>query len=187
LHVSPDDALVAPRHVLLVGGTGVGKTTVGRLLANTLGRSFVDSDTLIEARAERTVREIFAHQGEEAFRALERDVLHALAHDLVTPHVIALGGGAPEKGGDAYDALAARSHVIWLRARPETVLARLGASGVARRPMLAACDPLVRLAALLAARESYYARGSTAYDTDDATPAALAQRIAREVRNASDR
>ena len=62
-------------HLVLVGMMGAGKTTVGRLLAERLGRRLVDSDELIEARTGRTVREIFETDGEAAFRALETAAL----------------------------------------------------------------------------------------------------------------
>src|SRR5215471_15380515 len=73
---------------------GAGKTTVGRLLAEALGVPFLDSDHVIEARAGRPIPEIFATDGEQAFRALEHEVIAGL---LRGPDVVlALGGGAAE-------------------------------------------------------------------------------------------
>ena len=71
---------------------GSGKTTVGRLVAERLDRPFLDSDEVIEARTGRTVREIFATDGEPAFRALEADVL-AEALGTAPPAVVAAAGG----------------------------------------------------------------------------------------------
>jgi shikimate kinase len=80
--------------IVLVGFMGAGKTTVGGLLARRLGLPLADSDQVIEERTGRQVRQIFAEDGEPAFRALEHQVIGELLEgpDLV----IAVGGGAPE-------------------------------------------------------------------------------------------
>src|SRR4051794_31328522 len=81
-----------PRHVVLVGMMGAGKTTVGSRLARRLDRPFVDSDVQVERRAARTVRQIFETEGEAAFRAIESEALaEALASE--EPAVIAAAGG----------------------------------------------------------------------------------------------
>ncbi|MBN1122131.1 MAG: shikimate kinase [Anaerolineae bacterium] len=82
-----------PRHsIALAGFMGTGKSSVGRLVAKKLSLDFVDADSVIVERAGKTIAEIFADDGEPAFRALEAEVCRELAHqpDLV----IALGGGA---------------------------------------------------------------------------------------------
>jgi shikimate kinase len=83
--------------IVLVGFMGAGKTTVGHLLSARLGVPFVDSDLVIEQRSGRPVRQIFAEDGEPAFRALEHDVIAGLLDgpDLV----LAVGGGAAEHPG----------------------------------------------------------------------------------------
>jgi shikimate kinase len=98
--------------IVLVGFMGAGKTTVGRVLADKLGLAFLDSDVVIEQRTGRTVREIFAEDGEPAFRVLE----HAVIADLLSgPDVVlALGGGAPEHGGTR-DLLNAGPSVVYLQ------------------------------------------------------------------------
>src|SRR5947208_13903360 len=81
-----------PRHVILIGMMGSGKTTVGGRLARALDRPFVDSDVQVEQRTARTVREIFETDGEAAYRVLESEVLaEALASE--EPAVIAAAGG----------------------------------------------------------------------------------------------
>ena len=82
----------APR-IALIGFMGSGKSTVGRLLARRLGYRFVDVDALIEEREGRSIREIFAAQGEEAFRRLESRALRELT--AAQAIVAAAGGGAP--------------------------------------------------------------------------------------------
>jgi predicted kinase len=80
--------------IVLIGFMGAGKSTVGREVASRLGLPFVDSDSVIEERERRSVAEIFAHDGEPAFRSVERrTVLDLLAGP---PAVLALGGGAVE-------------------------------------------------------------------------------------------
>ena len=83
---------VSPRrHLLLVGLSGAGKTTVGRLVAAALGAPFVDLDEEVARRAGRTIAEVFGEEGESAFRALES----ACARDALAgaPAVVAAGGG----------------------------------------------------------------------------------------------
>jgi shikimate kinase len=120
--------------IVLVGFMGAGKTTVGRLLAGQLGVPFVDSDHLIEARAGRPIPEIFATDGEPAFRALEHEVIADL---LSGPDaVLALGGGAAEHEGTRK--LLASVPVAYLRVSYAEALARVDGDGY--RPMLARPD-----------------------------------------------
>ena len=79
--------------IVLVGFMGAGKTTVGTLLAARLGLPFADSDQVLEDRAGRPIRQIFAEDGEPAFRALEYEIIAGLLDG--PPMVLALGGGAP--------------------------------------------------------------------------------------------
>ena len=81
--------------VFLVGYMGCGKSSIGRALARRLGFRFLDTDALLEQRCGRSVREIFASEGEERFRELERDVLSELVAGAGPDAVVATGGGAP--------------------------------------------------------------------------------------------
>jgi shikimate kinase len=117
--------------IVLVGFMGAGKTTVGRLLAGELGLPFTDSDHVIEERAGRPVPQIFADDGEPAFRTLEHQVIADL---LDGPElVLALGGGAAEH--PLTRQRLAASQVVYLHVSYEQALARVG--GDAGRPMLA--------------------------------------------------
>ena len=80
------------KNIILIGMMGCGKTTAGRLLAQQLGRPFVDCDELMEGRTGRTIAEIFAQDGERGFRSLESQVLEQLSNQEGL--VIATGGGA---------------------------------------------------------------------------------------------
>lgn len=116
--------------VVLIGTMGAGKTTVGRLVAEALGLAFADTDHVIEERAGKPVSEIFVDDGEEHFRALEREVV---AQALVSHDgVLALGGGAPV---DPETRALLREHpVAFLRVGLADAGARVGL-GVSR-PML---------------------------------------------------
>ena len=89
----------ADQHLVFVGMMAVGKTTVARAAAEKLARPLFDSDVMIEARTGRTVREIFADEGEPAFRALETDALNAALASAV-PAVIAAAGGVVMSAGN---------------------------------------------------------------------------------------
>lgn len=153
---------------------GAGKSAVGRRLAARLGLAFVDTDAEIERRAGASVREIFEREGEAGFRGRERAAIEAVAG----PAVVALGGGAIAQPGAA-EHLAARGTVVYLRARPETLLARVGDAEA--RPLLRGLPPEARrerLRGLLAEREAAYATASVIVDTDDLEVGAVAARIA---------
>jgi shikimate kinase / 3-dehydroquinate synthase len=117
--------------IVLVGFMGAGKTTVGRLLADKLGLPFLDSDVVIEQRTARTVREIFAEDGEPAFRAVEHQVVADL---LDGPDVVlALGGGAPEHPATR-TLLGGGPSVVYLQVGYAQAMARV--AGDEYRPML---------------------------------------------------
>jgi shikimate kinase len=168
--------------VWLVGMMGAGKSAVGALLAEGLGLAFVDLDREIEAAAGRRIAELFASEGEAGFRKREREALEALAGQ---PAVVALGGGAAGQPGAA-ERLLATGRVVYLRARPETLAARIGADP--ERPLLAGLSPELRLAKLrqlLAEREAAYLRAPCVVDTDALDAAAAAREVARRLGAAS--
>jgi shikimate kinase len=154
----------AERHLVLVGLMGAGKTTVGRGCAARLGRAFVDTDELVGATTGRSVAEIFASDGEAAFRVLERSAI-ADACASPNPMVIACGGGAV-LDPDNRRALREHAVVVWLDAAPDVLAART--AGNEARPLLAGADhatALTRLARLRAG--AYEAAAHVRVDTAD--------------------
>ena len=164
--------------VVLTGFMGTGKSEVGRRLAAALGWPFLDTDTLVERAAGRSVAAIFAADGEAAFRTRERE---AVAEACAAPAaVIAVGGGAL-LDPDNRRVLLAAGPVICLRATPREILRRLGEAR--DRPLLngdgtaSADERLVRIESLLAARASLYALATHAVETDGLTPDQVAARV----------
>ena len=120
--------------IVLVGFMGAGKTTVGHMLADKLGLPFIDSDVIIESRSGRTVREIFAADGEPAFRELEHEITAELLRG--EDAVLALGGGGVEHPA-TQDALKGRQ-VVYLQVGYDEAMVRV--SHDEYRPMLRAPD-----------------------------------------------
>lgn len=138
--------------ITLIGLMGVGKTTIGRRLANRLGLPFVDADAEIEIAAGLTVVEIFERFGEAHFRDGERRVIARLIDGM--PKVIATGGGAFMN--EATRALILeRTTAVWLQADIETLVQRVGKRE--GRPLLQGRDPGAVLRELAAARNPIYA------------------------------
>ena len=163
-----------PRHLILVGLPGAGKTTAGRAAAARLGRRFIDFDAEIEIREGMTIARIFAERGEPYFRKLERELTAELLG--TDPAVVAPGGGWMTNLA-AVALVRPIASIIYLRARPESVLRRLGAERDAR-PLLAGPEPLVALERLLDAREPMYASADHVIDTDLVDPQRVIDNIA---------
>jgi len=154
--------------IVLVGFMGAGKSTVGSLLAARLGLPFTDSDQVIEQRAGRPIRQIFAEDGEPAFRALEHQVIAELLDGPA--RVLALGGGAAEHPGTRHKLASAQ--VVYLHVSYEQALQRVG--GDDGRPLLAWPD----LAALYQRRLGVYAGVATlTVPTDGRRPEAVTEDI----------
>ncbi|MHA6794866.1 shikimate kinase [Pseudonocardia bannensis] len=141
--------------LVLVGPPGSGKSTVGRVLARRLGVSFTDIDVLIEERIGKTIADMFTQDGEDAFRALEREVV---ARALVeTDGVLALGGGSVLAAATRE---ALRGHrVVSLKVGLADGLRRTGMSTA--RPLLAGVNPRATFKALLDARAPLYREVAT--------------------------
>jgi len=171
---SPAAARAAASNLILVGFMGAGKTTVGRRLAERLHWEVVDCDDLIEARAKKTIAEIFASEGEAAFRDLEAELAATLRDYRQT--VITTGGGIVERAANLAR-LRAAGRIIYLRAQPEVLYTRL--AGSTHRPLLRVADPLGRIQELLAQRAARYEAADQTIDTDDLTVDEVVEAILR--------
>jgi 3-dehydroquinate dehydratase / shikimate dehydrogenase len=161
------------RNLVLIGMRGAGKTTVGRILAERLDRPFVDLDQVIEADAGRSISDIFAEEGEVAFRHRERQaLLRELAKDGL---VLALGGGAVESGQAMAEVRRRDPLVVLLTAEVATLAGRVRGSG---RPSLTGRRPEEEIAEVLLRREpTFEALAGLVVDTGRGSPMAAADRI----------
>jgi shikimate kinase len=142
---------------------GAGKSTVGRILADDLERKFVDSDDEIERRVGQTIAQIFASDGETAFRRIEAETIEALSNDAA---VVALGGGALTSAG-LLDMLVESGDLVYLKASVDLLMARI--VDPASRPLLGGLDEKdrrARIEALLEERRGLYERATFVVDAD---------------------
>lgn len=160
-----------PLPIVLTGFMGTGKTSVGQVLADKLGREFVDMDVLIQSEEGMAIRDIFAMHGEQYFRDRETEVCARLAAS--GNRVIATGGGTlvnPLNRARFVDAL-----VVCLDAAPEEILGRL--HGAQDRPLLATANPHQRIVELMDARREAYAQIEWHLDTSGKTVEQVAGEI----------
>lgn len=139
--------------LILIGYRGSGKTTVGRIVADRLGWNFLDADTVLEERFGKTIREIFAEEGESGFREKESAIVAELA--TCRDVVLATGGGVilREENRDALK----NGFVVWLTASAQSLWTRIQADATTaeRRPALSG-GGLQEVEELLAKREPLY-------------------------------
>ena len=169
-------------NLTLIGYRATGKTTLARLLAERLGWDWIDADVEIERRAGKSIARIFAEDGEPAFRDLEVQVTADLCRRPKL--VLAAGGGAPLRPENR-QAMREAGKVVWLKAAPETILARMtgDATTAGRRPNLTNQGGLGEIVELLGRREPIYQE--TAHievDTEQKTPPQLTDEILQRLR-----
>jgi len=170
----------------LIGYRATGKTTLARLLAERLGWNWIDADVEIERRAGKSIARIFAEDGEPAFRDLEAQVIADLCRR--TRLVLAAGGGAPMRP-ESRRAMRQGGKVVWLMARPETILQRMSADATTadRRPSLTGKSPLKEIVDLLRRREPIYQESADLrIDTEAKTAAQVAAEILAQLKLAPD-
>lgn len=149
----PGSTLPASAGLALVGYRATGKTTVGRLIADRLGRPFLDADAELERRGGRSIASLFADGGELAFRDLEERTIR----DLCGEHpgaVLATGGGSVLRDGNRRN-LRAFGRVLWLAAPAEVIVERLRREP-GSRPALTASGLFEEVGQVLQAREPLY-------------------------------
>ena len=151
------------RTIALVGLMGVGKSSVGRRLANALSLPFRDADAEVETAAGRSISDIFSELGEAAFREGERRVIARLLDQ--PPHVLATGGGA-FMNDQTRALIKSRAVSVWLKADLEVLARRVGRKDT--RPLLVGKDPLEVLKAQAEARYPAYEQADVIVETGDA-------------------
>jgi len=174
----------AMQHIFLIGLSGSGKSTVGRLLAQRLDRTLLDIDALIEQECGKRIPAIFAQHGEAYFRACESRILAKVTQETAGS-VLATGGGIVIRPENR-TLMTERGVRIFLQVNPQSALERLQAqqaaalaSGVApeTRPLLAGADPLATLQDLYNARAAWYQEAEFCCRTDGKSAAQVVQEV----------
>jgi len=163
-----------PRNIVLIGMRGSGKSAVGPLLAEALGRHFNDTDEMVEDWEGLPIAEVWKAYGEAYFRDVESRVAESVAQR--GGKVLATGGGIVLRDANVA-ALRASGVIVWLRAEPDVLRRRL-AGRTGSRPSLTGADPLDELAVVAAQRaERYAAAADFICDTDTLTRHGVADAI----------
>lgn len=173
--------------ITLIGYRGCGKSSVGPILAERIGCSFFDSDSLVERKAEKSIAAIFADEGEAAFRQLESEVLEDL---LETPPAVIGSGGGAILADINRDRMREAGPVVWLRASPETLATRIAADDVSKkneRPSLTGKSVSEEVADVLKVRlPLYQAAAIITIDVDTGTPEEITDQIFDAVTSLDD-
>ncbi|WP_395002571.1 shikimate kinase [uncultured Helicobacter sp.] len=136
-------------NIVLIGFMGSGKSTIGAALAQRMGRFVIDTDLLIESSTGQSVAEIFAHRGEQGFRALESKAIAWLSANVCNA-IIATGGGMP-----IFNDIRPVGEIYYLQSDFETITARLDSAQRAKRPLF---SNETRARELYEARAKVYAK-----------------------------
>lgn len=164
-------------NIALIGFMGTGKTSVGRFVAEQLHFTFLDTDELIVSRVGKPITEIFAAQGEPAFRALEQTVVKELAGRTQT--VISTGGGVPVNPANLAS-LKPHALVVCLWASPEKIWENVRSQ--THRPLLHDPNPQAKIRELLAGREPFYRQADVLVNTEMRSAREVAQQIIHQFR-----
>ncbi len=174
--VTSDADKPSPDSIVLIGFRGSGKSTVGRLLSQQLGRPFIDTDVMITHAAGETIKDIFDRGGESLFRKLESEAVRQATH--IPGAIISAGGGAVLAAENARR-LRDCGWVIWLDAPAQVLWARINADTASQssRPNLTSAGGLSEVSALLAQRKDIYASVADVVVAADRSPESVAAHI----------
>ena len=151
---------------------GTGKTVVGKMVAERLGREFLELDAIIEKREGMSIREIFEKKGEPYFREIEKEVVKEASQKV--GFVISAGGGAIIDE-ENFRNIKKNSIIICLEASPDTILKRT--KGNVCRPLLNVPDPKKRIEELLEKRDVHYKKTDHSIATDDLSIQQVVEKI----------
>ena len=156
-----------PKNIVLIGFMGSGKSSIARELSGALGYPMIDTDALIVERAGKPIRDIFAQEGEDAFREMESTVLRELEESLPPHHIIATGGGIIGRSANR-EILRRMGFVVWLVVSAEEIIKRTENSR--ERPLLNNDNQMETINRLLdERRELYRATAHQEIETDELT------------------
>lgn len=167
------------KNIILTGFMGVGKTSVGTQLANDLGYTFVDTDTLIEADQHMSITAIFAKFGEPYFREVEAKTIEQIMQG--EGQVVSTGGGAVIRDVNR-QVFKKAGLVVCLTARPEVIYDRI--KHETHRPLLHAPDPRAKIKELLDSRAKFYAQADVIIDTSEKSVDDVIKEIKERIRHA---
>jgi len=160
------------RNLALIGFMGSGKSSVGRLVAEQLLFTFLDTDEVIESRVGKTITDIFAQDGEPVFREYERRLVEELSAQ--SKMVFSTGGGLPINPVNLAN-LKTHSLVVCLWASPENIWERVRHQ--THRPLLNNPDPLGKIRQLLAVRKPHYRQADVLVNTEMRSVKEVAQQV----------
>jgi shikimate kinase len=171
--------------VYLTGFMGSGKSTIGPILANTIGYDFLDIDKTIEMTVNKTIMEIFASDGEGYFRELEKRIIQEISN--THSRVVSLGGGTVTKS-DNLNVIKTSGVLIYLKADPQEIFHRLKLK--ADRPLLKGSEGarlengelLRRISLLMQEREAFYAHADVVVNTAGRKIGQTVDEIVRRIR-----
>jgi shikimate kinase len=167
-------------NLALIGFMGTGKTSVGRLVAESLDFEYLDTDEMIQSGTGRTISDLFKADGEAAFRALEEKAVAELASRPKV--VISTGGGLPTNPKNLAS-LKTHALVVCLWASPEKIWERV--KNQTHRPLLHDANPQAKIRELLAAREPFYKQADVLLNTELRSMREVAQQIVHQFRLAT--
>ncbi len=147
-------------NIVLIGFMGTGKTSIGKRLSTQLRMRYVDTDELIEEESGRYISDIFAEDGEPAFRELESETVRKVSK--LHNHVISTGGGVVLKEANMVE-LKRNGIVFCLNATAEEIYQRV--EHQSHRPLLQTPDPLAKIRSMLEERHPYYAKADYTVET----------------------
>lgn len=166
-------------HLFLIGFMGVGKSTIARMLSRQLGVKEYDTDRMIVARDGREISQIFAEDGELAFRKMETDLLEDLKG--YPPSIIACGGGVAMRTENV-ECMKRQGKILLLTASPETIYEHVKDS--TNRPLLKGRMNVAGITELMAKREPKYMEAADiCMLTDDMSPRMVADKIVEIIKN----
>lgn len=163
-------------NIFLTGFMGVGKSTIGQLLADRLGCSFHDTDEMIEQREQRSIKEIFASDGEGYFRDCETSLLQGLKQGSMT--VYATGGGIVVREENRH-LMSRLGYTVHLRCSWPALKARLQKS--MERPLVNSANNWDDVKSLWVQRQPFYEQAETTIDTAALSPLQVVQKIILEL------